>query len=66
MERMTLDDTYSPGLLLTREEVEYLVNNIQHEYLSKETYHFATSLFSRMEKFLAETNELARRDNKGS
>lgn len=39
---------------LTKEEVQYLVNNIQHEYLGKETYYFATNLFNRMEKFLKE------------
>lgn len=39
---------------LTKEEVKYLVQNIQHEYLSKETYHFAVDLFNRMEEFLKE------------
>lgn len=52
--------------MLTEEEVEYLVQNIQHEYLSKETYHFATELFNRMEKFLAQKDELARRSNKAT
>lgn len=42
------------GLTLSKEEVKYLVKNIQHEYLSKDTYHFAVDLFNRMEKFLEE------------
>ena len=37
---------------LTREEVEYFYNNIKHEYLSKDTYWFATNLLERMRKFL--------------
>lgn len=51
---------------LTDKEVEYLVKNIQHEYLAKETYYFASDLFKRMELFLQsrQTNELARRNDK--
>ena len=54
------------GMSLTAEEVDYIVKNIQHEYLNKETYYFARDLFNRMEKFLAEKNELARRTGEHS
>lgn len=39
---------------LNKQEVKYLVDNIQHEYLNKDTYEFAINLFRRMEKFLEE------------
>jgi hypothetical protein len=43
-----------PKFGLTVEEVAYIVKNIQHEYLNKDTYYFASDLFGRMEKFLVE------------
>jgi hypothetical protein len=46
---------------LNKDEVKYLVDNIQHEYLSKDTYYFASDLFGRMQRFL---DELVRRDSK--
>ncbi len=49
---------------LTEEEVRYLVDNIQHEYLNKDTYYFSSNLFGRMEEFLARQNELAKRNSK--
>jgi hypothetical protein len=49
------------GFNLSVEEAKYLVKNIQNEYLNKETYYFARDLFNRMEKFLAEADELVRR-----
>jgi hypothetical protein len=50
---------------MTLEEVAYLVANIQHEYLNKETYYFASDLFGRMERFLKDhQHELAGRDSK--
>lgn len=47
-----LEEPVCRGFHLTKEEVKYLVDNIQNEYLNKETYHFASELFNRMEKFL--------------
>lgn len=53
-----------PTFPLTVEEVDYLVKNIQHEYLNKDTYYFASELFGRMETFLKNNrDELARRDS---
>jgi len=53
------------GFALNVEEVAYIVANIQHEYLAKETYYFASELFGRMERFSAKhRDELARRDSK--
>lgn len=37
---------------MTRQEVEYFVNNIQHEYLNKDTYYEAMNLIKRMRQFL--------------
>ncbi len=45
--------TESPFVLST-EEVRYLHDSIQHEYLNKDTYYFASRLFSRMQEFLEE------------
>lgn len=45
------------GFTITKEEVEYLVNNIQHEYLNKDTYYFARDLFNRMEQFIKENGK---------
>jgi len=51
-----------PTFPLTLEEVRYLVANIQHEYLNKDTYYFASALFGRMERFVAQQDELAKRN----
>lgn len=52
------------GFELNAQEVQYLVDSIQHEYLSKDTYYFASGLFGRMAEFLKKNNdELARRDS---
>lgn len=51
-----------PGFELTQEEVAYLVQSIQHEYLNKDTYYFSSGLFGRMEVYLKQKkDELARR-----
>lgn len=55
-----------PTFSINLEEARYLVQSIQHEYLNKETYYFASALFNRMEKFVAENDELARRTGKHS
>lgn len=41
-----------PYFVLNEEETKYLVDNIQHEYLNKDTYYFASDLFGRMQRFL--------------
>ena len=42
----------SPKFEMTKEEVEYFVNNIQGEYLKQETYYEVSALIKRMEEFL--------------
>jgi hypothetical protein len=40
------------GIIISYEEAKYLVESIQHEYLNKETYYFASSLFERLAQFV--------------
>jgi hypothetical protein len=52
-------DTGETFCHLSYEEAKYLVDSIQHEYLNKETYYFASSLFEKLSRFVKE-HELAR------
>lgn len=40
------------GFTMTKEEVEYFLNNIKHEYLNKDHYYETISLINRMQAFL--------------
>lgn len=44
----------SGGFIMNREEVEYIVHNIQNEFLCRDTYYLAVRLIRRMREFLGE------------
>lgn len=44
------EDTFA----MTRSEVEYFLNSIAQEYLSKDTYYMAIALIKRMRAFIDE------------
>lgn len=51
---------HPPSFAMTYEEVKYFLENIKHEYLSKNTYQESKALIERMERYL---DDVARRPN---
>lgn len=45
-------DEDKPNFEMTHEEVEYFVDSISREYLSKDTYYLAINLVRRMREYL--------------
>lgn len=52
---------------MTREEVKYFLDNIEHEYLGKDNYEKSIKLIKRMREFLdKDEHELVTRDNQAT
>lgn len=53
----------SRKFMMTKQEVEYFLKNIEHEYISRENYYETSNLIKRMRDFVEQVDELAKRDN---